>query len=138
MNKIFAIANAIAAELNREFADRFTAVVTPLPETALDELAGIKVSVVPKSLAPQQMTRSGRTDNYTVDIGIQAKLAGTPEAEIPTFVELTQRVLDFMWARPLPTVPTVFISAEIDPIYSTEHLRQFRVFTSVVSVTYRQ
>ena len=113
--------------------------VTPLPGVELDKLTAVpRVSVVPKSVQPQHMTRSGRADNITIDIGIQAKIIGSPEADVPKLCRLARAVLDYIWGRTLTRAPeAVFMEAGIDPVYAPEHLQQLRVFTSVVSVTYK-
>lgn len=134
----FDIANAVAAELNAGFAGMFTVAVTPLPGVDLAELAGLTVSVVPKSLTPQHVARGARADTCVIDIGIQQRLSKSPEIEIPPLCTIAMSVLGFMWNRRLPALPAVAsLGAVIEPIYDPEHLRQFRVFTSIVSVTYR-
>ena len=113
--------------------------VTPLPGVELDKLTAVpRVSIVPKSVQPQHMTRSGRADNITIDIGVQAKVTGSPETDVPRLCRLVRTLLDFMWGRALARAPeAAFMDAGIDPVYAPEHLQQLRVFTSVVSVTYK-
>jgi hypothetical protein len=158
MNSAFDLAEAVAYELGRYtgLADANAAAVrealaqlglpavlaiavTPLPGVELDKLTAVpRVSVVPKSVQPQHMTRSGRADNVTIDIGIQAKIIGSPETDVPKLCRLVRTLLDFMWGRALTRAPeAVFMEAGIDPVYAPDHLQQLRVFTSVVSVTYK-
>ena len=113
--------------------------VTPLPGVELDKLMAVpRVSVVPKSVQPQHMTRAGRADNITIDIGVQAKITGSPETDVPKLCRVVRTVLDYMWSRVLThAAEAQFMDAGIDPVYAPEHLQQLRVFTSVVSVTYK-
>ena len=162
MNSAFDLAEAVAYELGRVDALQdaatvrealaqlglppvdgrpagLTVSVTPLPGVELDKLTAVpRVSVVPKSVQPQHMTRSGRADNITIDIGVQAKITGNPETDVPKLCRLVRTLLDFMWGRALAHAPeAAFMDAGIDPVYAPEHLQQLRVFTSVVSVTYK-
>jgi hypothetical protein len=155
MNSAFDLAEAVAYELGRidtladaaavrealaQLGQQALAIaVTPLPGVELDKLTAVpRVSVVPKSVQPQHMTRSGRADNITIDIGIQAKITGSPETDVPKLCRLVRTLLDFMWSRALARAPeAAFMDAGIDPVYAPEHLQQLRVFTSVLSVTYK-
>ena len=164
MNSAFDLAEAVACELGRGLRPDIPAgaalreavaglglppvdgqpvvlgiTVTPLPGVEQDKLTAVpQLSVVPKSVQPQHMTRAGRADNITIDIGVQAKITGRPEVDVPKLCRLARAVLDYMWARRLTREPeAVFMEAGIDPVYAPEHLQQLRVFTSVVSVTYK-
>ena len=164
MNSAFDLAEAVACELGRGLRPDIPAgaalreavaglglppvdgqpaapgiTVTPLPGVELDKLTALpQLSVVPKSVQPQHMTRAGRADNITIDIGVQAKITGRPEVDVPKLCRLARAVLDYMWGRKLTREPeAVFMEAGIDPVYAPEHLQQLRVFTSVVSVTYK-
>ena len=164
MNSAFDLATAVACELGRGLrpeipggaalreavvglglppVDGQAAVpgitVTPLPGVELDKLTAVpQLTVVPKSVQPQHMTRAGRADNITIDIGVQAKITGRPEEDVPKLCRLARAVLDYMWGLKLTREPeAVFMDAGIDPVYAPEHLQQLRVFTSVVSVTYK-
>ena len=138
MSTAFDIAAAVVTELNTGFAGEFTAERTPLPGAAIDELKDLKVAVVPKSLAPVQVTRRDRALDVTVDIGIQKKLGGTLEAEVESLCGLAERITAFLPDQRLSAVPgAAFQSVVNEPIYDPEHLQQLRVFTGVVSVTYR-
>ena len=138
MPTVFDIANAIAAELNTEYAGEFTAVVTAAPLADLKTLRDLRVSVVPKAVQPVQSTRTSVSHDMSVDIGIQKKAGDDLEADCVTMAALAQEILDFLWDRRLATAPAArFITAANEPIFAPEHLQQFRVFTSVITVTYR-
>ncbi|OPZ26316.1 MAG: hypothetical protein BWZ02_02078 [Lentisphaerae bacterium ADurb.BinA184] len=138
MSVAFDIAAAVAAELNTGFAGEFTATLTALPGAGIDDLETSRVSVVPRAVQPAQATRTRRGLDVTVDIGIQRKVGADLESDVPALAGLAQRVLDFLWRRPLAAAPTaVFLDAVNEPVFAPEHLEQLRVFTSVVTVSYR-
>ena len=138
MATAFDIAAAVVTELNTGFPAEFTAERTPLPGAKLDELTDLKVSVVPKSMEPVQVTRGTRALDVTIDVGIQKKLGAGLEAEVESLCGLAERILKFFPGHALSEAPGAqFQSVVNDPIYDPEHLQQLRVFTSVVSVTYR-
>lgn len=138
MSTAFDIAAAVTAELNTGFAGEFTAVLTALPGAKIEDLEAVKVSVVPKALQPAQATRAGRSLEVTVDIGIQKRIGADLDTDVLALADLAQRVLDYLWRRPLATAPgAVFLNAANEPVFAPEHLEQMRVFTSVVTVSYR-
>jgi hypothetical protein len=50
---------------------------------------------------------------------------------------LVEQIGQFFSRRRLSNVPAVWTRTENKPIYSAEHLEQFRTFTSVVTFTFR-
>jgi hypothetical protein len=138
----FDVADAVAAELNggsgSGLEGDFTAVVKPVPAASLADLAVMTVSVVPKSVELQALTRGSRVADVTIDIGVQKKVSGDLPADCAEPLALVQSILEFLWKRPLATMPAAhFVSARNDPVFDPDHLRQLQVFTGVVSVTYR-
>jgi len=138
MSTAFDIADAVAAELNSGLASGWTATVKPIPAATLADLSAMTVTVVPRTIEPQALSRTARAGTITVDIGVQQKLTGNLPADCAEAVALEQAILEFLWDRRLAAVPGArFLSAKIDPVFDQEHLRQLLVFTGVVTVTYR-
>jgi hypothetical protein len=76
-----------------------------------------------------------------VDIGIQQKLT-VPQDEIDTAVaglcQLVQQIAEYLQRQPLTEMPyAMWIKIENEPTYAADHLAQQRVFTSVLTLTYR-
>ena len=136
------IADAVAAELNGAepdtFSEDFTAERLVLPEFDLEDLAGLKVTVVPKSVQIAGSTRSVCQYDVAIDIGVQKKLGTDLDAEVAAIGTLVDEIADFLRRRPLEAIPsTVWVAATNDPVYAPPHLAERRVFTSVLTVTYR-
>jgi len=137
------LSDAIAAELNtapaETFSQAFTAVRKALPVYELSDLAELKVTVVPKAVDISGSTRSASQYDLSVDIGIQQKLATTDvDTEVAALGTLVDEIAEYLRRRPLAAAPfAAWVRTVNDPVYAPEHLRDSRVFTSVLTITYR-
>ena len=145
MALVIDIADAVAGLLNgddADFSQDFEAQRRVRPSFELADLTDLRVTVVPKAVETSTASRSLSQYDVQVDVGIQKKLpAGSDEdVEVATMCGLVEEVADFLkgkrlegtgwsasWVRP----------AVNEPVYSTEHLAEKRVFTSVLTLTYR-
>lgn len=141
MSLITDIADAVAAEIN---AGAFLPVQVQrrvLPEFELAQLTEMKVCVVPKSMRITGATRAASQYEIDVDIGIQQKLpAGDTDVDthVATLGTLVDQIIDHLRQRPLSAAPyATWVSIDNEPVYAPEHLVEQRVFTSVLTVTYR-
>lgn len=145
MSLVTDIADAVAAEINAAgpgtFDFPFTAQRKVLPAYELSELDDLKVTVVPKVVEISGSTRSASQYDITVDIGIQKKLPPGSEAsdeQVETLGTLVDQIAAYLRRRPLPGAPFAsWVNITNDPVYAPEHLLEKRVFTSVLTVTYR-
>jgi hypothetical protein len=136
------IADAVTAELNTApagtFDPAFTAARRVLPEFDLPDLAELKVSVVPKSVQITGSTRAVGQFDCQIDIGVQKKLGKDLDTEVAALCGLMDQIAAYLRQRALPGVRgAAWVRTENDPIYAPEHLAGQRVFTSVLTVTYR-
>ncbi len=134
---ILTIADAVVASLNgTSFSMPFTAERHLVPSLGLEDLANLHVTVVPRTVA---RTASGRRDSWldcTIDVGVQQKVAGDPDAD--ALIALVEEIAEHLSHQRLAGAPeAAWLSTTTDPLISPEHLDQQRAFTSVVSVTYR-
>jgi len=73
-----------------------------------------------------------------IDIGVQKKLGKDLDAEVPVLCGLVDEIAAFLKRRPLQATPyAVWVRSANEPIYAPEHLAEQRVFTSILTVTYR-
>ena len=138
------IADAVGVELNAAepgaFAEEFTAQRRVLPKFELADLEDLKVSVVPKGVEIENAARDARRCDISVDIGIQQKVGKDIDAEVERLCGLVEQIADYLAGRGLLASGMSgvrFLSIANEPIYSTEHLADDLVFTSVLTVTYR-
>lgn len=139
MSLIVQTADALVAEIN--------AATLPQPANAqrhyrpqfdLAELKTLRVSVVPKSIAITGAGRNSNQHDVSVDVAVQKKLATEALAEIDALMELVQAIADALRLRRLAAMPeALWLRTENAPVYAPEHLEQQRVFTSVLTLTYR-
>ena len=109
-----------------------------LPEFELADLADLKVTVVPKSVKITGATRSASEYEIAIDIGIQKKLGKDLDTEVADIGTLVDKIADYLARRPLAQAAySVWTGITNDPIYAPQHLSDQRVFTSVLTVTYR-
>ncbi len=133
--KIIDIADAVAALLNAgTFSRAFTAERHVLAEFDLGALQTLRVSVVPRGLSIAPASRSQRTYDYQVDVGIQEHVASL--SDVDGLLALTEEVVDYLTGVHLEDEDAMWMATENAPVYVPQHLDQERTFTSVVTITY--
>lgn len=139
MSVVIDVADAVVASLNvGSFPLPFTAVRKYLPAVELSDLAALNVTVVPKAVEITAATRTSSYFDCTIDIGIQQRVNPDEPAELDALADVAEQIVDHLRLRPLDTLPAAaWMSIAHEPMFVPEHLDQQRVFTSVVSVTYR-
>ncbi len=142
MSLVIDIADAVAAELNaaaeETFSQAFTAERKVLPAHELADLAELKVTIVPKGVEISGSTRSVCQYDISVDIGVQKKLGKDLDSEVAALGTLVDELADYLRKRQLTAAAYAFwVRTVNEPIYAPEHLVSQRVFTSVLTLTYR-
>jgi len=141
VSTVIDIADAVAAELaGGEFSPSFTPQRSVLPNYELADLKDLRVTVVPRGVEITGASRALSQHDVQIDVGVQKKLsAGTEmDAEVAELLGLVEEIADFMARRPLQAVPPAgWVRTANDPVYAPDHLSEKRVFTSVLTLTYR-
>lgn len=137
MATLIDIANAVTNALNHAgLQPHFVAEMNLLPEFELKELRTLRVTVVPRAFktAPQNRESSGR--EVTIDIGVQQKTAD--KEKLAELLQLVENIIDVFDRKRLTDYPkAICVKVENDPVYDPEHLREFRQFTSVITLTFK-
>ena len=108
-----------------------------VPVHELTDLVDLAVTVVPTSIGVTPLTRHSDDHEYTVDIGVQKRC--TPDTtDADPLMLLVEEIIDLFRGKTL----TGYTAAKClrvanDPIYVPAHLDEERVFTSVVTLTFR-
>ena len=136
------IADAVAAEINAAadgtFSEAIDAQRQVLPARELADLATLKVTVVPKAIEISGSTRSVSQYDIAIDIGIQKKLGKDLDAEVPPLTTLVDEIAEYLRKRQLTAAAyAAWVRTVNEPVYVPEHLASQRVFTSLLTVTYR-
>ncbi len=136
------MAQAISTLLNgASFSIPFESQVLLKPLFDLTDLGDLKVTVVPVSLGLEKIARGISSGQYEIDIAVQQKLpTETMDADIESLMDLVLEIAQFLDTTPLEYQTgkhAAAVKTDIKPIYSMEHLAEYKVFTSVVTVTYK-
>ena len=139
MALIIDIADALVAELNgAAFGMPFTATRVYVPRFDLEEMGTLRVTVVPKGVDISTASRSGHQHDYRVDVGVQRKFETGDAAELDPLMDLVEEIADHFRGAVLGTDPeAACIGVENGPIYAQEHMREGRLFTSILTLTFR-
>ena len=140
MSTISTLADAVAEHINAgTYAQPVSAVRTYQPAFTLEELGELRVSVVPRTTTVSAASRESSTYEHVLDVGVQKKLpAEDDQAAIDELLELTEAIGDRLRHTRLAGLPeAAWAGLAHEPVVSSESLEQHRVFTSVLSVTYR-
>ena len=142
MSLVLDIADAVAAELANAPAGTFSQSFTPrrlvLPQFELSELKDLQVSIVPRAAENSLAARGLALKEVQIDIGIQKRLGKDIDTEIEPLLTLLEQIDAYLRQRPLQAVQGApWLKSTNDPIYASEHLANDRVFTSVLTVSYR-
>jgi len=137
MSILVDVAEAVVAHLN-EPPLGFTAQRTYLPAFKLEELEELHVTVAPISQTISQATRDSQYFDCVVHVAVQQKVAPQVLAQMDVLVALVETVIDRLRGQRLPALPDAVPAAISHEVaFSDEHLDKFRVFSSLVSATYR-
>lgn len=140
MSTISTLADAVAEHINAgTYAQPVSAVRAYQPAFTLEELGELRVSVVPRTTTVSAASRESSTFEHVLDVGVQKKLPAEDEqAVIDELLELTEAIGDRLRHTRLAGFPeAAWAGLAHEPVVSSESLEQHRVFTSVLSVTYR-
>ena len=140
MSTLVGVADAVAAHINAGTYSRpVIAERMYQPAFTLEDLKDLRVSVVPRTVGISAASRDSSTFECIIDVGVQQKLPATGEqAEIDALLDLVEEIADRLRLTRLPGAPeAAWAGIAHEPVVSSESLEQHRVFTSVLSVTYR-
>ena len=100
------IADAIVAELDgNTFSELLVVTRRVLPEYELADLKALTVTVVPKSVGINNITRSSSSFDVAIDVGIQQKIGKDTDAEVARLSGVVSEIVTFMNRRKLPDMP---------------------------------
>jgi hypothetical protein len=143
--EILAIADAVVAALNgHTFSAPYNAplgaVRAYVPVYELEDLAALKVTVVPRGVSGELavIARDRRRQmGYQVDVAAQKRVEGMNPADIDALVLLGEEVADFLFKTPLTGVTPSAVMLLPTVVPDADQLEQLHTVTVVASVTYR-
>ena len=145
--KLVMVAEAVANELRGEtFTLNPTVERTYVTVLKLSDLGALRIDVQAGDLEADLATRG--ESEYTCAVGIAVRKRFDVEdedaasgkidvKEIDRLILLVEEIHAFFVERPLSAYPeAVWASVEFQPLYSPQHLREWRQFTGIVALTY--
>lgn len=150
MATVIDIADAIVADLNAgSFSMSFTAERWYVPIRDLKDLTNETqptISVVPLTILGTLLTRGGAyMEQYDIAVGIQksigkGQMANTDIIAVcDPLMTFCEQIMNFFAAKALLSYPTAFCTQhKLEPIYSPEMLDEKRLFTSILTLTFKR
>lgn len=136
---IVEIAEAVKDALNGapegSFSLEFAAERVALAEFDLKDHADLHVTVVPRQRAAALLDRSRNSHDIQVDVAVSQRLKSAACDDVDPLLGLVEEIMSFLSRRPMAGCP--WLGAQNVPVYSPEHLRQYNLFFSVITLTYR-
>ena len=135
-SQLIIIADSVRDQLNATaFSQAFVAIRHYEPTYDLHAMPDLHVSVVPRAVSSKSLDRSRDSFDYEIDIAVQKKTESTL-SNLDALMELVEEIADHLRLNGLATYPAAHcVQVSHQPIYSSDHLHEFRVFTSVLSAT---
>ena len=139
MALVIDIADAVVTELaSGAFSQEITPQRRVLPQHELADLKNLQVIVVPHGVEITGSSRTLSQHDVRIDVGIQKKIGKNTDADVTLLLGLCDEIADFLKRRPLAAAPwAVWVRTANEPIYAADHLAEQRVFTGVLTLTYR-
>lgn len=108
-----------------------------VPRLKLEDLQaqGLTVTVVPRTADTARLSRVSIRRDLVIDVAVQKRTA--TKAESDDLVELADGMADVLWGATNPITGVSLLGVQ-QTVYSPEHMDQQRVFTSVLTATYRE
>ena len=138
MATITDLADAIVTELNAtEFALAFEAVRAYAPRFDLEEMDTLRVSVVARAIEIITLTRSEFQHDYQVDVAVQQKFSAETNLALDPLMGLVEEIDRHFEGMRLASPDAICVRVANAPIYAPEHIKEKRMFTSVITLTWR-
>lgn len=135
---IVQLAEAVVADLNAAtFSQSFTAQRSYLPRWKLEELATIRVTVVPKDDVGERASRAQWQEDYQLDVAIQQRLGANETAQMDALVLLGQELADYFKSRNPAGDLATLVAVAFAPLFDPDHLEKHKTLTTVLNLTFR-
>ena len=130
------LANAVAFELGQ---NKYDVAYQARPEYEPSELEGMKIVVVPKSIAVDRTSRASVKYTVSVDIGVMQRIGPdmTPDDAVDVYGKIVDDITELLVDSELSMFPVAtFVGIANDPLYAMDYLVSSRIFMSVLTATY--
>ncbi len=135
---VISLADAVTAALTGASLSRpIEAVRLHKPDYTLDDLAALRVAVVPGTVGFELVNRSSvQSRDYAVTVGVAQKVDTGDRSAVDGLLALAEEILEFLSKTTLEAIGARPVEVAWTPL-ATEQFDQQGVFLSVITVTYR-
>ncbi|MGE0606561.1 MAG: hypothetical protein AB7O62_05480 [Pirellulales bacterium] len=134
---IVEIADAVVADLNAAtLSQPLSAQRLYVPSFCAQDLAELKVVVVPRAEDGSTASRSATQHEYTIDVGLLKRVPNATPAEVDPLMLLTQEIGDYFRFRSPAGRTERWLRTEVRVPFSPEHMEQQRQFLAVLSIIF--
>ena len=139
MSMVADVAEAVRAELDDgTFSLPFKAVRAYRHNETLPQGRELRVSVVPKSVKVIPAARGVCTYAVEIYVVVTKKVAGAGPEVVDPLLGLPEEIIEFFRFRRLTRFSeAMWVSTEVNPMVSTEHLESLKQFTSLVTLGFK-
>ncbi len=139
MSRIIDLADSLVESLNAVVFDPpFIATRTYRVTLDLTQMTDLQVNVVPKAIDISALSRATNQRDIQIDVGVQKKLTGVSQGDMDPLMDLVEaiekHVRDTLIFDP---GNARWIATQNIPVFSQEHLAESRMFTSVLTFTFK-
>jgi hypothetical protein len=137
---VIEVADAVTLLLNGgpPFTEPFLAKRAFRSVKDLENLAALTVTVVPRDNEISTVHRGADAFECAVDVAVQQKVDTDDSDALDALMGLVEEIIDRLRTMGLPSMPAaIWVSIENKPVFAPEHLVEHRVFTSLLTSTYR-
>ena len=115
----------------------FEAVRAYAPRFDLEEMDTLRVSVVARAIEIITLTRSEFQHDYQVDVAVQQKFSAETNLALDPLMGLVEEIDRHFEGMRLASPDAICVRVANAPIYAPEHIKEKRMFTSVITLTWR-
>jgi hypothetical protein len=130
-----------AAQYTSEFPS-VTAQKAYLPYYDNEQMASLRVSVVPREVEVTLKNRAAEQHIYTLSVVVAKRTDGSVD-QIDALLGLVEKMSDLLRSDAMPHVSeapwpaeAVWWGLSLDPVWSQEHLEERRIFFTAINVQY--
>ena len=104
----------------------------------LRALADLTISVIPRGKEHEQFSRKLTQWDVLVDVSVQKKYDDESNIELDPLLQLAEEIADFFKERKALSTGATCADIDHNPIFYPPHMEKFRIFTSVITLTFQK
>ena len=110
-----------------------------LPQFAVAELDTLHVTVTPRGVVIEQITRDSFQQDFRTDVAVQQHALPADVSALDGLAEVVAGIIQVLHSKVLRVGASAvkYVAVANDPLFSEDHLRDQNVWSSVLTFTHR-